>query len=147
MRVSELTRQKPVDATIDLGDGDAIVVSFDRNQVTPAWVALAETRDKEQDTLSMPKALADVILGWDVILEAEGDFPPTAENIAVLSFPAQSSLLRQIMEAAVPSRVEGNASPVPSSIPPSDFTVPPPISPNGPVTLPSPELSASPSPT
>ncbi len=147
MRVSELTRAKPVDATIDLGDGDVINLSFDRNKVTPAWVALAQKRDEEQDTLSLPKALEDVIVSWDVTNDDGSPFPPTAVNVAVLSYPAQSDLLRRIMEQAVPSRVEGNASPVPSSIPLSDSTVPQPISPNGPVTLPSPELSASPSPT
>lgn len=147
MRVSELTRQKPVSATIDLGDGDAIQVTFDRNRVTPAWVTLASKRDEEQDTLSLPKALADVLLSWDVTNDDGSEFAPTAENIAVFSYPAQSDLLTRIMEAAVPSRAEGNASSERSSTPPSDSTPLPLTPPNGLVTSPSPELSASPSPT
>ena len=147
MRVSELTRAKPVDATIDLGDGDVINLAFDRNKVTPAWVQLAQKRDEEQDTLSLPKALEDVILSWNVTNDDGSSFEPTADNIAVLSYPAQSDLLRRIMEQAVPSRVEGNASPVPSSTPSTTSMAPEPTPQNGLVTLPSPELSASPSPT
>lgn len=147
MRVSDLTRQKPVQATIDLGDGDTIAVTFDRNRVTPAWVTLAQQRDEQQDTLSLPKALADVILSWDVTNDDGSAFAPTPENIAVLSFPAQSELLTRILEAAVPSRAEGNASSVPPVTPSSDSEPPAPTSLNGQVTEPSPAPSASPSPT
>ena len=147
MRVSDLTRPKPVEATIDLGDGDTIAVTFDRNRVTPAWVTVAQRRDEEQDTLSLPKALADVIVSWDVTGDDGGEFAPTAENIAVLSFPAQSELLKRIMEQAVPSRAEGNASPAPTSIPPSGSSAPEPTPPNGVVASPSPKLSTSPSQT
>ena len=147
MRVSDLTRQKLVNATLDLGDGDVVALTFDRNRITPAWIAEAAERDKEQDALSLSKALADVILSWDVYQETEGDFPPSAENIAVLSFATQSELLKQMIEQSAPSRAEGNASSVPSSTPPSTFTVPEPTSPNGQATSPSPALSASPSPT
>jgi len=115
--------------------------------VTPAWVQLAQKRDEEQDTLSLPKALEDVILSWDVTNDDGSSFAPTAENVAVLSYPAQSDLLRRIMEQAVPSRVEGNASPVPSSTPSTTSMAPEPTPQNGLVTLPSPELSPSPSPT
>lgn len=143
MRVSELTRQKPVNVTIDLGDGDSITLAFDRNRVTPAWVTVAQKRDEEQDTLSLPKALADVVLSWDVYAEVEGDYPPSPENIARLSYPTQSELLRRIMEAAVPSRAEGNASSAPPVTPSSDSEVPAPSSPNGQVTAPSPSVSES----
>lgn len=147
MRVSDLTRQKPVSATIDLGDGDTIEVSFDRNRVTPAWVTLAQQRDEAQDTLSLPKALEDVILSWDVTNDDGTAFPPSAANIAVLSYPAQSELLTRIMQAAVPSSAEGNASPVLSSTAPSDSEELRPTPQNGLVTSPSPVPSASPSAT
>lgn len=147
MRVSELTRVKPVNADIDLGDGDTIALTFDRNKVTPAWVTLAQKRDQDQDALSLPKALADVILSWDVTNDDETPFAPTPENIAVLSYPAQSDLLRRIMEQAVPSSAEGNASSERSATPPLDSTEPGMTHQNGAVTSPSPELSTSPSPT
>lgn len=143
MRVSELTRPKPVEATIDLGDGDSIMLVFDRNRVTPAWVTLAQQRDEEQDTLSLPKALADVIVSWDVTGDDGGEFPPTAENIAVLSFPAQSELLQRIMAQAVPSRAEGNSSPAPTNMPPSDSVEPVLPPQNGLVTSPLPSDSAA----
>ncbi len=145
MRVSELTRQKPVDVGIDLGDGDAIQVTFDRNRVTPAWVQVAQRRDEEQDTLSLPKALADVLLAWDVVNDDGTAFPPTPENIAVLSYPAQSELLTRIMLAAVPSRAEGNASSAPGSTPPSASTEPAETAQNGAVTSTSPSSYAAPS--
>jgi hypothetical protein len=126
---------------------NTIEVTFDRNKVTPAWVTLAQQRDEDQDTLSLPKALADVLISWDVLNDDGTPFEPTPENIAVLSYPAQSDLLRRIMEAAVPSRAEGNASPEPSSIPPSGSEAPAVTPPNGQVTSALPELSASPSPT
>lgn len=147
MRVSDLTRERPTDVTIDLGDGDTVALTFDRNAVTPAWVATTEQRVKDSDTLSLPRSLADVILSWDVYQETEGDFPPTPENVAVFSFPAQSSLFQQIMDAAVPSRAEGNDSSAPISTPPLASAEPAPTPPNGVVPSPSAELSASPSPT
>lgn len=140
--LSSLTRAKPTQAMIDLGDGDTVTLMFDRNRVTPAWVALASKRDEEQDPLSLPKALAEVISEWDVT--NEGPFPPTPENIAVLSYPAQRSLLEKIMVASVPSSEEGNGSggqqPIRSSV-----STPITTSQNGTVTstLPGPSASLS----
>jgi hypothetical protein len=141
--LSSLTRAKPTTAVIE-HDGDTITLTFDRNRVTPAWVAEASRRDEEQDPLSLPKALASVISEWDVT--NDGPFPPTAENIAVLSYGAQRSLLEKIMVAAVPSDAEGKASasqqPIPSSV-----STPATSSPNGTVTSTLPVPSASPSQT
>jgi hypothetical protein len=147
MRVSDLTRPKPTEATIDLGDGDTIVLTFDRNRVTPAWITLAARRDDEKDTLSLPKALADVIMSWDVTDDNGAPFPPTPDNLAVFSYPAQRDLLTRIMQQAVPGEAEGKALSVPTSTVPSASTQPPPTSPNGQVTSQLPEPSASPSPT
>ncbi len=138
--LSSLTRAKPTQAVIDLGDGDTVTLTFDRNRVTPAWVALASKRDEEQDPLSLPKALADVIDQWDVT--NDGPFPPTAENIAVLSYPAQRTLLEKIMVAAVPSSEEGKASGSPQPIP-SSVSTPVTQSQNGTVTSTLPVPSAS----
>jgi hypothetical protein len=138
--ISNLTRQKPTPFTVDLGDGDSVEGTFDRNMVTPAWV----TRGREQQFLS--EALAEVILSWDVTQDG-APFTISAENMAVFSFAAQARLLEIIVEAAVPSRAEGNDSSAPTSTPPSTFTGPAPTSQNGMVTSPSPTPSESLSPT
>jgi len=147
MRVGDLTRPKPVTATVDLGDGDAITLTFDRNKVTPAWTQLASERDEQSDALSVPKALADVLLEWDVVNDDGTPFPPTVTNIAVLSYPAQKALLQQMLRAAVPSDAEGKDSPAPPPMLSSGSVAQVPTFPNGQVTLPSPAPSESPFPT
>lgn len=144
--IRHLTRPKPTVALIDLGDGDTVNVTFDRNKITPLWMEEAEKRDREKDTQSLPKSLADVILSWDVTNEGAA-YPPLAENIAAFSYPVQAELLTSILAAAVPSRAEGNVSSGPSSIPPSGSEVPLMTPQNGAVTSPSLVPSASPSPT
>lgn len=141
----ELTRRKQKDVTIDLGDGDTVTVAFDLNKVTPAWVNEMQ-KSSNEDALVLSKGLAVVIIGWDVTDDGQ-PFPPTGENIGVLSYGSQRALLEQIMEAAVPGAAEGKASSVPSSTAPSDSTQQQPTSPNGQPTSPSPEPSASLSPT
>lgn len=147
MRVSELTRQKLKDISIDLGDGDSITLTFDLNGVTPAWVSETQRRDQEQDVLSLPKCLSEVIIKWDVTNEDGSEYPPLAENISVLSYGAQSRLLTQIMTASVPSDAEGNASSGTPSSASSSSTQSELTSQNGQLTSPSPAPSASPSPT
>lgn len=147
MRVSDLTRPKLVTTTIDLGDGDSVNVVFDRNRVTPAWAAEANRRDEDQDALSLPKALEDVISEWDVTNDDGTQFLPTAANIAVFSYPVQRELLTQILSAAVPSDAEGKASASPQSIPSSGSTETLAVSQNGTVTSTLPVPSASPSQT
>jgi hypothetical protein len=144
--IGTLTRQKLVNADIDLGDGDSVRISFDSNKVTPAWVRETERRVEDRDTLSLPKALAEVIVGWDVTQDGQ-EFPPTADNIAVLSFSAMSALFERMMEAAVPSRAEGEVSADTSSTPDTDSSVRPGSLQNGPAPSPLPERSTSPSPT
>lgn len=141
MRVSDLTRQKPVEVVIDLGDGDAVTVQFDRNMVTPAWV------EAGREDAFLSRALSEVILSWDVVNDDGSAYEPTSEHLAVLSFDAQARLLERIVEAAVPSRAEGNASSAPTSTPPMDSAPPQQTPQNGMVTSPSLELSASRSPS
>ena len=147
MRVSDLTRTKPTTASVDLGDGDTIQLTFDRNKVTPAWVTVAQRRDEEQDTLSVPKALADVLLSWDVVNDDGTEFPPTPENIAVFSYPVQTRLLEMVLAAAVPTRAEGNASANTSATAAPDSTSSQVTHQNGLAPSPSLAPSASPSPT
>jgi hypothetical protein len=138
--ISNLTRQKIVNAEIDLGDGDTVLVSFDANKITPAWVRDTERRVEDRDTLSLPKALAEVILSWDVTQDG-AEFPPTADNIAVFSFGAMSALFERVMGAAVPSSAEGNASSDTSSLVVQDSTLPQANPQNGPTPSVSPQPS------
>jgi hypothetical protein len=144
--LKHLTRVKPVEAVIDLGEGDSINVSFDLNKITPHWMRAAEQRDSEQDTLSLSKTLAEVIISWDVTDDGK-PFPAEPENIACLSYIAQSELLRKIVEASVPSDAEGEASSAPSPEPSTTSSEPVLTPQNGPVTSESPVPSASQSPT
>ncbi len=141
--IGHLTRPKPVHVSIDLGDGEPpLELDFDASKITPRWMGEAEKRDNEQDALSLPKALADVILSWDVTNEGQA-FEPTAENISIFNYSALRSLLEKIITAAVPASEEGNVSSRPSSTPPSASTEPPETSPNGAATSTSPVPSAS----
>jgi hypothetical protein len=144
---SHLTRPKPRQVAIDLGEGDTINVVFDTNKITPAWMRDAQERDNEQDSLSLPKALSDVIISWDVTEDDGSSFAPSAENIAVLSYPAQSELLTRILTTAVPTRAEGEVSSELSSSPAATSSEPVPALQNGPQPSPLPAPSASPSPT
>ena len=143
---SSVHRPKPTTATIDLGDGETLTLVFDRDRITPDW--LRASQEATEDAYVFATALAEVIDSWDLYEEDGVTLVPTsADEIATLSFDALAAILKAIGEAAAPSRAEGNASSKPSSIPPSDSTAPPSTPQNGPVTSPSPELSASPSPT
>ena len=119
-------------------------ITFDANKVTPAWVSDVERRLNDKDVLSVPKALAEAIISWDVTDEGQ-PWPATADNLAVFSFPAMSVFFEAIMEAAVPGVAEGNAS-SPSANEPPSATSPPtsPSSPNGSdtSTLPTPSVAA-----
>jgi len=118
--ISSLTRQKPRTAQIDLGEGDTINLTFDANAVTPHWMDEAQRRATENaDVLSLSRSLAHVVLSWDVTDEGQ-PFPPTAENISVLSFSALRGFLDAVVTAAVPGAAEGEDSANISSTPSTD---------------------------
>lgn len=144
--IGSITRQKIVTTELDMGDGEMVTIHFDRNRVTPHWAAEAGRRDETSDPLSMPKALADVILEWDITADGQ-PFPPTVENLAVLSYPLQSALLQHVLGASVPSESEGKASASPPPTPSSDSTPAPAPFPNGTATSTSGAPSVYPSPT
>jgi hypothetical protein len=145
--LSNLTRPKLVEKLIHIGDGDQVSITFDRNRITPAWVASAQTSESESDPFTVPKALAQVIHAWDVTDDDGHPIAPDADTLGLFSVPAQGALLDQILSAAFPSSEEGNGSSNTSSTAVTDSTSLPVSPPNGPATLPSPTLSASPSPT
>ena len=107
---NSLRRPKIVQVTIDLGDGDAVTVEFDRNRITPAWFADSKRRLDDSDPMTSPAALAAVIVGWDVTNDDGTPFPPTAENLAELAMPVLDKVFAAVIDAATPSRAEGNAS-------------------------------------
>lgn len=144
--IGQITRQVIREAHVDLGEGDVVVVKFDRNKITPAWIQESEQREKS-DSQSLPKGLAEVILDWDVTDNDGSPYPPTAENLARLSYPVQAEILGAMVKAAVPSRAEGNDSSEPASTPSTDSSGLAETSPNGQETLPSPAPSVSQSPT
>ena len=107
---SHLTRPKPRQVLVDIGEGDTLSIVFDSNRITPAWMREAQERDEATDPLSLPTALAEVILRWDVTEEDGSEFLPVIDNIAEFSYPVQTLLLTEILKAAVPSSEEGNGS-------------------------------------
>lgn len=143
--LTQLNRVKPTTTVIDLGDGDQVRVTFDRNKITSAWQDENQMRE-DSDSHGLAKALASVILSWDVT-ENEQPLASDAENIGRLSIPAQGALLRKILTSSVPASEEGNGSSEPSSTPSTASTEPQQTHQNGPAPSPSPEPSASPSPT
>ena len=144
--ISNLTRRKIVTTTVDI-DGESVQVTFDRNKITPAWVAATQERDREKDALSIPKAFAEVIVEWDITDEAGDPYPPTVENIAVFSSLILGEFMGQIIEASVPGAAEGKDLPATSPVPSPVSTPTGETSRNGHQTSTSPEPSASLSPT
>lgn len=141
--LAHLTRPKPKAITVDLGDGDELNITFDRNKITREW---QQAGDETSGADGLAAALADVILGWDV---TENGVPlaADADGIGRLSIPAQADLLRQIIENSTPTSAEGNSQNGPSPTPSSASTAPPATPPSGSETSPSPTASESPSTT
>jgi hypothetical protein len=142
--ISGATQPEPVTITVEIGIPVEIV--FDSNKITPRWHKEATKRDEDEDPFALPATLADVILSWNMT-KADQPYEPTAENIAVLSYPKQSVMLREIMKAAVPTSEEGNGSGATRSSQSSASSSTPETLQNGTQPSPSPTPSASPSPT
>lgn len=52
----------------------------------------------ERDPLKLPEFLAGRIISWTVFLKTEGDFPPTAENLAKCPEPFLTLLANRLSE-------------------------------------------------
>lgn len=144
-RLSQLTRPRPTGITVDVGDGDQVAISFDRNKVTPYWFTVMKDRAEALDTLATARSLSEVILEWDVTDDADVALPITPENVAMLSLTGLQALSERIVEAAAPGAAEGNASANTSSSAPT-ASASAPVSPlNGqqPSQLPEPSASLS----
>jgi hypothetical protein len=142
----QLRRAVIVNHTIDFGDGVTVKFVYDRNKITDAWMGEWERLETERNAPLMNAMLADLILGWDVVNEDGTPFPMTEENIGYLfALPDKGRIFGELVQAAVPSRAEGNASSELSSTPQPGSTPPAPTPPNGPVPSVSPEPSTAPS--
>lgn len=140
--ISSLTRARPIETTLEY-ETDSIALSFDGNKVTPRWMNDTMVKLEERNVLAMADALSEVIISWDVT-DGENPFPPTGENISVLSFGAINSLYEKVCASAGPSDAEGNALPASSDAPLSETSDPASeTSLNGSATSPSPTPSAS----
>ena len=144
---SHLTRPRPRQVIVHLGDGDDLTILYDSNRMNPAWLERAGERDAEQDPRSLSAGLSEIILEWDLTEDDGSAFPPTTDNIALLSFPIQRELLTQMMLAAGENvRAEGESSATTSSTPSTAWAetpAPRAIPQNGQATSPSPTPSGS----
>jgi hypothetical protein len=142
--LSQLSRVRPMNADVDLGEGDVVHIVFDSNKITPAWMQESQVRAGANDALAIPKSLAGVLISWDVTEDDERTpLLPTEANIALFSYPAQREILKRVMDAAMPSDAEGEGSSSPSKEPSTASTGEQPMHQNGAATSPSPEHSAS----
>lgn len=119
----------------------AMTLKIDKNKVTRKW---ANSADED-----FYGAITQVAAGWDLVNDDGTAFPLTSESLLSLGLTLQHEmeLVEQIVNAAAPSRAEGNDLSRQRSTPSTD-SVPPVETPqNGPATLPSPAVSESPSPT
>jgi hypothetical protein len=146
-RLSHLTRPKLIEIGIDVGDGDVITITFDRNKVTAYWAHQTQEWANSNDILAVGRALTEVITAWNVTDDQDQPLPLTAENVSRLTLSGQQSLTEKIMEASVPGEAEGKASPATAAVPSVVSSPIEPMSPNGPASSPSPMPSESPSPT
>ena len=139
---SALTRQKIVSALLPLPDGESVTMQIDSNRVTPYWINNTQTRIDANDTLSLPRALSEVIVSWDV-----PDAEPNEENLSTLSFPLMGEMFQLVMETALPGAAEGNESSQSQGEPLPDSEQESMSSPSGLTNSASPKNSASLSPT
>jgi hypothetical protein len=139
--ISNLTRSRATQATIDVA-GEPVTIVFDAAKITPGWRREVLSSD---DPLAIPSALAGLILQWDVTADDGAAFPPTGENLARFDFVVLGAILEKLIEAAQPSRAEGNASGSSLSTAATDSTAAPGSLLNG--HQPSPSLTPSASPS
>ncbi len=143
---SQLRRPVVVNHTVDFGDGVTVKFTFDRNKITDAWMEEWTRLETEQDISTLNQALNDLILAWDIQEEDGTPYRKTPETIGYLfALPDKGRIFRELVEAAVPTRAEGNASSEPSSTPQSASAEPQQTPPNGATPSASPPVSASPS--
>ncbi len=114
--------QKIVGAAVELGPDYIVNVRFNASALTPAWVRDTQRRADDSDPLSMAKAVADILVEWDVTNDDGSPYPPTADNLAVFSFVELGAFVERMIEAATPASAEGNASGNISATPAQDFT-------------------------
>lgn len=141
--ISSLTRPLIIRATTDIR-GEQVTVEFDRSKVTFGWIKRMREALVESDVVAMAGEFAAAIHGWDITNEDGTPFPPTVENFERLPEDVLGLIFASMRDAAVPGEAEGKASPATTAAASEDSRATGTVSPNGPPTLPSPTVSASP---
>jgi len=146
MRASEIRNQPPrlVTVPVTLRGVQAMTIVIDANKVTRRW---AKEADGGGDAYGLYAGLCEVIESWDVTNDDGTPFDVTVENLASLDLTIadDAAIVTQIVEGSVPSDAEGKASAHTSATPNTGYTKSPASLPNGQPTLPSPNVSESPS--
>jgi hypothetical protein len=99
----------PREVFMEMGEINLRIV-VDAQRTNLRWLAGVQSWNPETDVGKLAEMLEAVIVEWDV-----EDFPPTAENISLLSPHQAANLAEAIMRGIAPSSEEGNGSSLPSS--------------------------------
>ena len=136
--------------TVDVGNGSSLNVTFDKLAVTTEWARRLDDAASSGDVMAAAEGLAQVITVWDLTEDDGTPVAPTASELALLSLGTLDSLGTQLVDAAKPGAAEKNvlsASSAGSTAAAGVSEQVLPIFPDGVATSPSPESSASLSPT
>jgi hypothetical protein len=109
MKVSDLSKDRKA-VKIDLGDGSDVNLTFNPSSYTIEMEEQMEEASKgEFKGKALSLMLGAMIVDWDLYQEAEGDFPPTDENLKKLPVTVLGKFAEAIGNAARPSSEEGKA--------------------------------------
>lgn len=142
--LKSLQRGDPVECQVRYGE-ETVTLHVDRARVTPNWMKRLGRAIENDDPTAASQGLVEVLISWDIVDEDNQPVPMSVEVISDLPSMLIGRMYREMRNAVVPSRAEGEASSRPLEMPPSVSTVP--LSQNGPAVSTSPVSSASPSPT
>jgi hypothetical protein len=144
--LSNITRADPVTYTAQLGP-ESVTVTFDAAKMTGRWEREIRAARDTEDVSAVGDLILGIFIDWDVTDDAGQPVPIAKEILLDLPAKALGNLIDGMTTAAFPSSEEGNGSGSTSSTADTDSTNSRVIPPNGQVTSPLPELSASASQT
>jgi hypothetical protein len=144
--LSNITRADPVTYTAQLGP-ESVTVTFDAAKMTGRWEREIRAARDTEDVSAVGDLILGIFIDWDVTDDAGQPVPIAKEILLDLPAKALGNLIDGMTTAAFPSSEEGNGSGNISSTADTDSTNSRVIPPNGQVTSPLPELSASASQT
>jgi hypothetical protein len=77
-------------------EGEIVEWSVKEKSLTPR--VLQAFSDVQTRPIELANGLSGIVTDWSIFLEAEGDFPPTPENLAKLPFDFLNFMLESISE-------------------------------------------------